>query len=302
MCYNVYWRIIWRRITINSMTGYGRATREADGLKLTVELKSVNHRFLDLNFRMPRSFMFLEDEARKAIGCKLFRGHVDIYLTYKNMRADARKVTVDTNLLTAYMHATDDVAGLSDDRTLMNMLRFPDVVSISEAEEDLDALRALLLDTLLEALDDLCAMRAREGENMCRDLAFRADALEKIGHDIQERYPGTVKDYMERLRAGVAELIGQQIDEQRLVQEVSVMAERSAIDEELVRLSSHISQLRQYLVMQEPVGRKIDFLVQELNREVNTISSKSQDIEITRLAMDGKAEIEKLREQLQNVE
>lgn len=302
ICYNPNWRIFGRRSAINSMTGYGRAARELDGRQLTVELKSVNHRFLDLNLRLPRSFLFLEEEARKRIGKRLSRGHVEGFFTYRNLRRDAKAVTVDEGLLEAYMRSMDGISGLPDDRTLLNVLRLPEVLQISEAEEDREALSTLFADALEGALNELVRMRGREGEALRLDMDARASALEMIAAGIRARYPGTVREYMERLRAGVQELIGQQADEARLLQEVAVMADRAAIDEELVRLSSHIAQLREFLRQPEPAGRKLDFLVQEMNREANTISSKSQDLEITRLAMDAKAEIEKLREQLQNIE
>ena len=287
-----------------SMTGYGRGVCEIDGRQISIELKSVNHRFLDLSFRMPRTLMFLEDEARKAISARLARGHVDVFVTYRNLRSDARKVTVDRALFDAYAAALDSVAdaGLRDDRTLMGIARMPDVMVISEAEEDQDALRALMLQALNQALDALVAMRRREGEAMAADLNRKVDAIEAMTARIEERYPLTVAEYTARLRASIEELIGQSVDETRLLTEVAVMADRSAIAEETVRLRSHIQQLRECFERQEPVGRRLDFLVQELNREVNTISSKSQDIPITRLTVDCKAEIEKLREQLQNVE
>ena len=287
-----------------SMTGYGRAARERDGRQMTIELKSVNHRFLDLAFRMPRNLLFLEEAARKALGARLSRGHVDVFVTYKNLRSDARTVTVDRALYDAYARALDSVAGgdLQDDRSLMSIARLPDVLVVSEAEEDRDAVTALMLDTLNEALDQLLAMRAREGEAMRRDLSDKVDAIERMTARIGERYPQTVEEYRNRLRAAVEELIGQQVDETRLLTEVVVMADRSAIAEELVRLNSHVAALRRLFEDPEPIGRRLDFLVQELNRETNTITSKSQDIPITQLALDMKSEIEKLREQLQNVE
>jgi uncharacterized protein (TIGR00255 family) len=284
------------------MTGYGRATRELDGRELSVELKSVNHRFLDLSFRMPRSFSFLEDDARKRIAAAVARGHVEVYVTYKNRRADFKAVELDRVLLTAYMDALNGVEGLADDRTVMNVARFPDVLVITEAEEDQAALRALMSLALEAALSALNAMRAREGDELLRDIRRQVDALEEITRKIEERYPATVGDYARRLRASIEELIGQNVDEARLLTEVAIMAEKSAIDEETVRLKSHIGLLRECLESGEPVGRRIDFVVQELNREVNTISSKSQDIPITNLVVEGKAVIEKLREQVQNVE
>ena len=293
-----------------SMTGYGRAMGDMDGRQLTIEVKSVNHRFLDIAFRMPRTLMFLEDEARKVIGAKLARGHVDVFMTYRNMRSDAKKVAVDRALFDAYAGALSDLAmnyiapggGMSDDRSIMSIARLPDVLVVTEAEEDQDALRKLMRDTLNEALDQLVAMRTREGAEMKRDLSEKANHIEEMTRAIEARYPETVTEYTARLRASIEELIGQSVDETRLLTEVAVMADRSAIAEETVRLHAHIAQLRECLESAEPVGRRIDFLVQELNREVNTISSKSQDVPITKLAVDMKAEIEKLREQLQNIE
>ncbi|MBQ8507761.1 MAG: YicC family protein [Clostridia bacterium] len=287
-----------------SMTGYGRAMRETDGRQLTIELKSVNHRFLDLAFRMPRNLMFLEDDARKLISSRLARGHVDVFMTYRNMRSDARVVNVDRALFDAYAGALEGLSdsGVRDDRSLMSIARLPDVLVVTEAEEDQEALRSLLKETLSAALDGLVAMREREGGEMKKDLAFRACRIEEMTGRIEERYPQTVAEYTARLRAGIEELIGQNVDEARLLTEVAVMADRSAIAEETVRLRAHIAQLRECLEQAEPVGRRIDFLVQELNREVNTISSKSQDVPITQLAVSMKAEIEKLREQLQNIE
>ena len=287
-----------------SMTGYGRATCETDGRQLTIELKSVNHRFLDLSFRMPRNLMFLEDDARKAIAEKLARGHVDVFMTYRNLRSDARTVQLDRALFDAYAQALDALAngGLRDDRSLMSVARMPDVIIVTEAEEDQDAVRALMLETIAQALEQLLAMRRREGASMAEDLGRKVDAIEEMTRKIEARYPETVEEYTRRLRASIEELIGQNVDETRLLTEVAVMADRSAIAEETVRLHSHIQQLRETFQREEPIGRRLDFLVQELNREVNTISSKSQDVPITRLAVECKAEIEKLREQLQNVE
>ena len=289
---------------MRSMTGYGRAMREEDGRSLTVEVKSVNHRFLDVSFRMPRTLMFLEDDARKLIAGRLNRGHVDVFMNYRNRRSDAKRVDVDRALFDAYAAALSGLTGgeLRDDRTLMSVARLPDVLNVTEAEEDQDALRALLRETLGDALDALSAMREREGAEMKRDLAAKADRIEELTAAIEARYPETVDEYAKRLRTSIEELIGQNVDETRLLTEVAVMVDRSAIAEETVRLRAHIAQLRECLESAEPVGRRLDFLVQELNREANTISSKSQDVPITRLAVDMKAEIEKLREQLQNIE
>lgn len=287
-----------------SMTGYGRAMRAEDGRELTVELKSVNHRFLDLSFRMPRGLMFLEDEVRKLISRRVSRGHVDVFMTYRNLRSDARTVTVDRALFDAYARALDELSGsgLRDDRSLMAVARMNDVLIVTEAEEDQEALRRLTADTVNDALDALLQMRTREGIEMKRDLVNRIDHIEEMTGEIEARYPETVQEYKARLRVSIEEMIGQGVDEARLLTEVAIMADRSAIAEETVRLRAHIAQLRECMEKDEPVGRRIDFLVQELNREVNTISSKSQDVPITRCVVSLKAEIEKLREQLQNIE
>ena len=292
---------------MQSMTGYGRAFVEIDGRQMTVEVKSVNHRFLDIAFRMPRNLMFLEDAARKAVGAKLSRGHVDVFVTYRNLRTDARTVQVDEALFRAYADALRSLAelsgsGLRDDRTLMGIARMPDVMTVTEADEDQDAVRALMLAALNEALDGLVAMRGREGDTIRADLSGRVDAIERMTAAVEARYPETVEEYRQRLKSAVAELVDSGVDENRLLMEVAIMADRSAIAEEIVRLNSHVQQLRALLDATEPVGRRVDFIVQELNREVNTISSKSQDIPITRLTVDMKAEIEKLREQVQNIE
>ena len=188
-----------------SMTGYGRAMRELDGRQLTIELKSVNHRFLDLSFRMPRNLMFLEDDARKLIGARLSRGHVDVFMTYRNARSDARSVQVDRALFDAYASALSGLtdSGVQDDRSLMSIARLPDVLVVTETEEDQDALRELLKETLDAALDQLIEMRRREGAEMKKDLAFRTDRIEEMTRAVEARYPETVEEYTRRLRASI---------------------------------------------------------------------------------------------------
>ena len=290
-----------------SMTGYGRAFVESDGRQMTVEVKSVNHRFLDVAFRLPRNLMFLEDAARRVIGERLSRGHVDVFVTYRNLRTDARVVEADEALFNAYADALQELStasggGMRDDRTLMTIARMPDVLTVTEAEEDREAVQALMEQALSGALDELVAMRRREGEAMKADLAGRVEAIGRMTQAVEARYPETVAEYTQRLKSAVRELMDGEVDEARLMMEVAVMADRSAIAEETVRLGSHLAQLRGLFESDQPVGRRIDFIVQELNREVNTISSKSQDIPITQLTVEMKAEIEKLREQLQNIE
>lgn len=288
-----------------SMTGYGRATNQADGRTMTIELKSVNHRFLDLNFRMPRSFAFLEDAARKTIANKLSRGHVDVFVTYVNLRDDSKIVTADMGLVKAYMTALDEIekeTSLRDDRSLSLISRLPDALRITENAEDEEALKTLMIETMNDALDNLNAMRLKEGEAMKADMLTKISEIEKENEFIEKRYPETVAEYQAKLKARVEELLNGQLDENRLAQEVAIMADRAAIAEENVRLKSHIRQAREKCALTEPVGRSLDFIVQEMNREVNTISSKSQDIPITQSVIACKSAIEKLREQLQNVE
>ena len=288
-----------------SMTGYGRCTLAQDGREVTIELKSVNHRFLDLAFRMPRSFAFLENDMRAHISNKLARGHVDIFVTYKNSRDDARKVTLDSALLGEYL-TTLRQGGidhmLDDNLRLRDVLSMQDVLTVEEADEDQQALSALTLSALDTALDSLCAMRRREGEAMRGDVETRLDTLERTAHAIDERAPQWLEEYRQRLRARIEEICQMQLDEARLTQEVALAADKAAVDEETVRLRSHIAQMRDLLKQSEPAGRKLDYLVQEMNREVNTIGSKASDLEIGKRVVEAKAEIEKIREQIQNIE
>ncbi len=288
-----------------SMTGYGRCTLAQDGREVTIELKSVNHRFLDLAFRMPRSFAFLENDMRAHISNKLARGHVDIFVTYKNSRDDARKVTLDSALLGEYL-TTLRQGGidhmLDDNLRLRDVLSMQDVLTVEEAEEDQQALSTLALSALDTALDSLCAMRRREGEAMRGDVETRLDTLERTAHAIDERAPQWLEEYRQRLRARIEEICQMQLDEARLTQEVALAADKAAVDEETVRLRSHIAQMRDLLKQSEPAGRKLDFLVQEMNREVNTTGSKSSDLILTGMVVDAKAELEKIREQIQNIE
>lgn len=290
---------------MHSMTGYGRSRQETDGRDMTIELKTVNHRFLDVNLRMPRGLLFLEDPLRKALAVRLNRGHVDLFLTYRNGREDARTVQLDLPLLNAYVSAYDRIASeidASDDRSISQLAALPNVLTLAEAEDDQSAVSALCMDVLANALDALVAMRVEEGEALRTDIAARLGHLESLANEMSARAPEVVKAYQSRLEARLKELLDAPPDPQRVAQEVALMADRAAIDEELVRLSSHIAQMRGALSSDEPVGRKLDFLVQELNREVNTVGSKASDIALSTLVVEAKAEIEKIREQVQNIE
>lgn len=290
---------------MQSMTGYGRYRLERDGREMTVELKSVNHRFLDISVRMPRNLGFLEDVIRKELSTRLSRGHVDVFVTYANTRDDARVVNVDVPLLGAYKDAIDTIAqatGARDDMSVSQFARLPDVLTVSEREEDREAVTALLCEVLGAAMDELCQMRSREGERLRADVLDKIEAMRTLRDAIEQRAPSVVEDYREKLQARLTQLISGQIDEQRLAQEVAIFADRAAIDEELVRLKSHFEQVIALCDTPEAVGRRLDFLVQELNREVNTIGSKASDLQIAQCVVSAKAEIEKLREQVQNIE
>lgn len=290
---------------MKSMTGYGRCHIEEDGREMTVEVKSVNHRFLDISYRLSRTLSFLDDAVRKGVGARLARGHVDVFVSYANHRQDAKEVRVDTALAAAYQQALVQLAGAvgkNADVPLSDYARLPDVLTVQEKEEDQQAVRELFERALSGALDALIDMREQEGERMCADILEKIANIESIRNRVSERAPLVVAEYRDKLHQRIAALTEGEIDEARLITEVAIFADRAAIDEELVRLLSHIAAIRETVELAEPVGRKLDFLVQELNREVNTIGSKASDTMIAQAVVSAKGEIEKLREQVQNVE
>jgi len=290
---------------MKSMTGYGRCHIEEDGREMTVEVKSVNHRFLDVSYRLSRTLSFLDDAVRKGVGARLARGHVDVFVSYANHRQDAKEVRVDTALALAYQKAVEQLSaalGRESDLPLTDYTRLPDVLTVQEREEDQDTVRDLFVKALSGALDNLVAMREQEGERMCADILEKISNIERIRGQIAGRAPMVVAEYRDKLQQRIAALTDGELDEARLITEVAIFADRAAIDEELVRLLSHAGQIRATTELAEPVGRKLDFLVQELNREVNTIGSKASDTQIAQWVVEAKGEIEKLREQVQNVE
>jgi len=290
---------------MHSMTGYGRCQIERDGRTMTVEVKSVNHRFLDISFRLARHLMFLDDAVRKGVSARLARGHVDVFVNYENHREDAREVRVDTALAVAYQRAMNELSaalGVEASVSLQEFARMPDVLTVQESAEDQEAVRALFEETLSGALDALILMRAQEGESMKKDILDKIARIEEIRDAVAVRAPMVVDEYRVKLKERIAAMTEGEIDEARLLTEIAIFADRAAIDEELVRLLSHTAQIRKTVELAEPVGRKLDFLVQELNREVNTIGSKAMDAEIAQHVVQAKGEIEKLREQVQNIE
>ena len=287
------------------MTGYGRCQIAEDGREMTVEVKSVNHRFLDLSYRLGRDLTFLDDAVRSGVGARLARGHVDVFVSYANHRQYAREVRVDAELAKAYRRAMEELAdavGGEAMPTLAEYARMPDVLTVQAGEDDQQAMRSIFVRALDGALCGLIDMREQEGERLRLDVLEKIANLDALREKIAARAPMVVTDYRDRLRQRVAQLLEGEIDEARLATEIALFADRAAIDEELVRLASHIAQVRETVEQQEPVGRKLDFLVQELGREVNTIGSKAQDTEIAQWVVQAKGEIEKLREQVQNIE
>lgn len=291
--------------TVYSMTGYGRAVMQADGREIVAEVRTVNHRFLDLSLRLPRGLNFLENEVRAQAAEFLRRGHADITLSYRNTRQDARRVQADTALASHYLEALRKLSkktGVKDDIKLSQLAKLPDVITITEQEEDQDAVRALAQSALAEAFAQVVAMRNVEGDNLKEDLTAilgRAEARVNLIESVAGDMPQRAK---ERIENRLQELSIQGADLSRIAQEAALLADRCAVDEELSRLRSHIAQLRDMFLEPGDIGRRMDFLVQELNREVNTIASKSQDSGMTGMAVELKSDIEKLREQIQNVE
>lgn len=290
---------------VKSMTGFGRGEFSQDGKEFTVEIKTVNHRYSDVFIKMPRQIGFLEDRVRNQVGKAISRGKIDVFITYFNYSDDSKYVTFDEVLAKAYISSVEalrDKYGLKDDISVSLISRFPDVLRVEQNEEDEEVIWSILSAAVDNALDSLITMRENEGEGLKKILLERADYIEGIIAEISRRAPEVPKEYKFKLEARIKELLQQTADESRIAAEVAIFADRCSIDEELVRLASHISQMREAFMMNQPVGRKLDFLVQEMNREINTIGSKANDLSITRNVVEIKSEIEKVREQIQNIE
>ena len=287
------------------MTGYGRGVKDEDGREITVEVKTVNHRFLDLSFKTPKGCVFLEDTLRREMGKALRRGHADVSVTYLNTRADAKNVQADIALAGRYQAALGEIAGAlqcPNPLTALEIAGLPGVLMQQESEEDRDALNLLAAEVAKAALEAVALMRETEGETLKKDLLTHLAALEALAKEIETLAPEVPRAYREKLNARLREAEIAQVDPQRLAQEVALFADKCAIDEELSRLFSHIRQMRDAMEEQGETGRRLDFLTQEMNREVNTIGSKALCLPITQAVVAAKSEIEKLREQVQNVE
>ena len=287
---------------MRSMTGYGKCQLQENAWEVTAELRAVNHRYLDVAMRLPRNLLFLEDGVRKGLA-KLVRGHVDVYITVRQLEGASRVVEADTALAVSYAEAAKAIAqatGAKDDLTVSQLLCLEGVTTLNEAAMDETAVSALCQKALEGAMAHLDDMRLREGENLRADLAEHLNNVAALREQVVTYAPKVVEEYRMRLTERLAKLPIEPVDPARLAQEVAIMTDKCAIDEELSRLMSHITQLRRYMDMQGETGKKMDFLIQEMNRETNTIGSKCSDAAIAQCVVDMKSEIEKLREQIQN--
>ncbi len=292
---------------IKSMTGYGRARMELHKRDITVEVRSVNNRYLDCTVKMPRMYAFAEEAVKGRVQKAVSRGKVDVFITVDASAADVAKVSVNQELAAQYAAALRTLSGLCGSETYQvspeTLARFPDVLTVTKADEDLETVSADLCTVLDEALKAYNAMRAVEGEKLAQDIASRLDTIDECTGRVEARSPETVAEYRAKLTARMQEVLqSTTIDPQRILTEAAIYADKVAVDEETVRLRSHTSQLRTMLCADEPMGRKMDFLIQEVNRESNTIGSKCNDVSIAQIVVQLKAEVEKMREQVQNIE
>lgn len=289
-----------------SMTGYGSAKGSVEGQEIAVELKSVNNRYLDCSIRLPRNFLFAEDTVKQAVSAGVSRGKVDVFVSAQASQDSGTVVSVNEELARGYRDAVARIAetlGLESGLNAFSLARFPDVLTVERRELDKDKAAAALSDITAKAVEEFNAMREREGERLRRDMLGKLETIEGLVSVVEERSPQTVKEYRERLEARLRDILADRsLDEQRVITEAAIFADRTAVDEETVRLRSHIAQFRTMLEEGSPIGRKMDFLVQEFNRESNTIGSKCSDASLAKVVVDLKSEIEKIREQLQNVE
>jgi uncharacterized protein (TIGR00255 family) len=288
------------------MTGYGRAEQVVDGCAITVELRSVNNRYLDCNVRIPRLYLFAEDSVKTRVQSAISRGKVDVFVTLDNTAQGKVQVSVNKPVADGYFQALTQLAQsyhLSGDISVTLLSRFPEVLLAEKAQEDVEQMAQDICAVLDRALADFDQMRTREGARLREDILSRARTIENLVSLVEERSPQTVSEYRARLEARMNEILSNtQLDPARVLTEAAIFADKVAVDEETVRLRSHIGQLREMLETGGATGRKLDFLIQEFNREANTIGSKCGDVEMTRCVVDIKSEIEKIREQVQNIE
>ena len=291
---------------IKSMTGFGRGHEVLNGRDITVEIRSVNHRYYEFSSKLPRAYTFTEEKLKSLLQGKISRGKVEVAVLVQNVTAVSEKITANKEVISEYITALREIQGelnLTDDLALSSVLRLPDAFTVVKEEADEEQMWADLKTVTEEALANFIAMRENEGTRMKADISGRLDTIEKNVAFVEERSPVIVENYRKRLYDKMCEVLqGKDVDENRILLEAGIFSEKTAVDEETVRLRSHIAQFREMLESTEPIGRKLDFLVQEMNRETNTIGSKVQDVEVTKVVVEQKAEIEKIREQIQNIE
>lgn len=291
---------------MKSMTGYGRAKEERDGKTITVELRAVNHRYLDCTVKAPRQYGFLDDAVKKAAAARIARGKVEVFVGVEVEEGGDVAVTVNHQLAKRYLEALHDLSetyGLRDDVTVTTLSKLPDVLGSERIEQDAEAMTRDVLAVFDKACNGFDQMRLREGEKLAEDVRGRCAAIERMVGEVETRSPERVKEYREKLLARMQEVLADtSIDETRILTEAAIYADKTAVDEETVRLRSHLHQMDGMLQETQPIGRKLDFLVQEMNREANTIGSKANDVAMARIVVDIKSEIEKIREQIQNIE
>jgi len=290
---------------VRSMTGFGRGNSEKDGKSFTIEIKSVNHRYFETNIRMPRVLIAFEDKIRKIIGEKVKRGKLDVFVTQVNYDKEDVEAYLNEKLAQSYINCfrtLKDKYNLDGDISVSNIARLPEVITLKQKEEDVSTFDQIEL-SLTKALEALLFMREREGEKLLKDLISKCNLINSLVDKVKERAPFVVGEYKEKLNQRLNALHKEvEFDENRVAMEIAIFADKVGIDEEIVRLNSHIEQMRETLIIDEPIGRKLDFIIQEMNRETNTIASKANDLEILNTVINMKSEIEKIREQIQNIE
>lgn len=291
---------------IKSMTGYGRSEQTVDGMNIAVEIKSVNHRYFEFSARVPRVYGFLEEKLKTYCNSLISRGKIECYVSVENLEETDMEVTVNHSLAAGYVKALKELSekyGLKDDISAVVLSRYPDVITLHKASDDEDRIWSAVKTVAETAVTNFIAMRETEGEKLKNDILSRADFIIECVEFVEQRSPETVKEYNQKLKQRMEDLLGDTtVDEQRFLTEAAIFADKIAVDEETVRLRSHIAQLRDFMNSKEAIGRKLDFLVQEINREANTIGSKAQDVDIAKKVISIKAEVEKIREQVQNIE
>lgn len=291
---------------IKSMTGYGRAIGEFPDRQITVEIRSVNNRFLDCSVRLPRLYSFTEESIKQCVKQHVSRGKVDVFVTVNLTQGADMSVCLNRSVLEGYLAAMRQIAAeydVRDDISVNALSRLPDVFTVEKVEEDEEQLKGQLLTVVNEALTKYDLMRATEGEALAKDLHSKTESIRGMVDLVETRSPVTVQEYREKLRAKIQEVLSSTtVDESRILTEAAIFADKIAVDEETVRLRSHLAQLDEMLRASEPIGRKLDFLMQEINRETNTIGSKCSDLELAKTVVNMKAELEKIREQVQNIE